>query len=168
MPPAARLGDVHVCPATTGPTPHVGGPLLPRPGTVLVAGAPAITSGDLAVCSGSPAAVVAGSATVYFDHRKAAREGDETSHGGKIASGCPTVLVDDRVWGGAAPGPSGPTPPASGPAGAGRSAAFRARPLRSGPTAEGIRAQRETLLEAARAGTPFAEPCEREPPDEDA
>ena len=27
MPPAARLGDLHVCPMVTGVVPHVGGPI---------------------------------------------------------------------------------------------------------------------------------------------
>ena len=29
MPPAARVGDMHVCPMVTGVVPHVGGPVLP-------------------------------------------------------------------------------------------------------------------------------------------
>ena len=30
MPPASRIGDNHVCPMVNpGPTPHVGGPILP-------------------------------------------------------------------------------------------------------------------------------------------
>jgi hypothetical protein len=29
MPPAARVGDMHVCPMVTGTVPHVGGPALP-------------------------------------------------------------------------------------------------------------------------------------------
>jgi hypothetical protein len=27
--PAARVGDMHVCPLVTGGVPHVGGPILP-------------------------------------------------------------------------------------------------------------------------------------------
>ncbi|HRT54053.1 MAG TPA: type VI secretion protein, partial [Flavobacteriales bacterium] len=43
--PAARVGDMHICPMVTPapvPVPHVGGPILP-PGNplVLIGGAPA-------------------------------------------------------------------------------------------------------------------------------
>ena len=46
MPPAARAGDMHVCPMVTGVVPHVGGPALP-PGepTVLIGGMPALRRG---------------------------------------------------------------------------------------------------------------------------
>ena len=67
MPPAARVGDMHVCPMVTPavpPVPHVGGPILP-PGypKVLIGGLPA------------------------------ARMGDMTAHGGSIIIGLPTVLI---------------------------------------------------------------------------
>lgn len=53
MPFAARITDMHVCPMSTGPVPHVGGPILP-PGapTVLIGGLPAATVGDMCVCTG--------------------------------------------------------------------------------------------------------------------
>jgi uncharacterized Zn-binding protein involved in type VI secretion len=91
--PAARVTDLHVCPATD-PKPHVGGPLLP-PGapTVLVTALPASTVGDLAVCVGPPDVVVSGSATVLICARPAARMGDPTAHGGTIVAGAPTVLI---------------------------------------------------------------------------
>ena len=67
MPPAARVGDMHVCPMVTPglpPIPHVGGPVMP-PGfpTVLIGGQPA------------------------------ARMGDMTAHGGSIVMGFPTVMI---------------------------------------------------------------------------
>jgi hypothetical protein len=42
MPPAARAGDMHICPLVSGVVPHVGGPVMP-PGvpTVLIGGMPA-------------------------------------------------------------------------------------------------------------------------------
>ena len=53
--PAARITDLHVCPMTTGPVPHVGGPILPPgTGTVLIGGLPAACVGDMAVCTGPP------------------------------------------------------------------------------------------------------------------
>ncbi|PMP77167.1 MAG: type VI secretion protein, partial [Roseiflexus castenholzii] len=29
MPPAARVSDMHTCPLSDGPKPHVGGPIMP-------------------------------------------------------------------------------------------------------------------------------------------
>ncbi|MBI5879539.1 MAG: PAAR domain-containing protein [Chloroflexi bacterium] len=68
--PAARVGDMHVCPMVTPgvpPIPHVGGPILP-PGspTVLIAGQPAARMGDMAVCVGPPDSIVMGCPTVMI------------------------------------------------------------------------------------------------------
>lgn len=95
--PAARVGDLHVCPMVTPglpPIPHVGGPILP-PGapTVLIGGQPAACMGDLCTCVGPPDSIVVGSATVLIGGRPAARMGDQTVHGGTITLGLPTVLI---------------------------------------------------------------------------
>lgn len=92
--PAARISDMHVCPMSTGPVPHVGGPILP-PGevTVLIGGMPAAKVGDMCVCVGPPDSIVAGSSTVLIGGMPAARMGDSTSHGGTIVLGEPTVLI---------------------------------------------------------------------------
>lgn len=92
--PAARISDMHVCPMSTGPVPHVGGPILP-PGevTVLIGGMPAAKVGDMCVCVGPPDSIVAGSSTVLIGGMPAARMGDSTSHGGSIVLGEPTVLI---------------------------------------------------------------------------
>ena len=94
MLPAARVGDMHVCPMVTGAVPHVGGPALP-PGapTVLIGGMPALRVGDMLTCTGPPDTVVAGSATVMIAGMPAARMGDSTAHGGTILAGEPTVLI---------------------------------------------------------------------------
>jgi uncharacterized Zn-binding protein involved in type VI secretion len=97
MPPAARVGDIHVCPMQTPgtpPIPHVGGPILP-PGTptVLIGGQPAACVGDMATCVGPPDSIVMGSATVMIGGKPAARMGDSTAHGGSITVGCPTVII---------------------------------------------------------------------------
>ncbi len=66
MPPAARVGDNHVCPMITPgtpPVPHVGGPISLGCPTVLIGGMPA------------------------------ARMGDMTAHGGVISVGYPMVLI---------------------------------------------------------------------------
>ncbi len=97
MPPAARLGDMHVCPMVTPglpPIPHVGGPILPPccP-TVLIGGMPAARATDMAVCVGPPDIIVQGSATVLIGGLPAARMGDKMAHGGVIVSGLPTVMI---------------------------------------------------------------------------
>lgn len=96
MRPAARVGDKHVCPA------HGGG-LIGPPGalTVLIAGMPAARLGDVALCLGPPNAIARGSAGVYIEGRPAARLGDATLHEGKLADGCPTVLIGEVGAGGA-------------------------------------------------------------------
>ena len=95
--PAARVGDMHVCPMVTPevpPIPHVGGPILPPGGiTVLIGGQPAARVGDMAVCVGPPDVIALGSMTVLICGQPAARLGDPCAHGGDIVLGCPTVLI---------------------------------------------------------------------------
>jgi uncharacterized Zn-binding protein involved in type VI secretion len=92
--PAARVGDMHVCPMFTVLVPHVGGPVLP-PGclTVLIGGMPAARMGDMALCVGPPDIIILGAPTVLIGGMPAARMGDATAHGGVIMIGYPMVLV---------------------------------------------------------------------------
>lgn len=92
--PAARIGDMHVCPLFTGPVPHVGGPILP-PGapTVLIGGLPAARVSDMCVCVGPPDVIAMGSTKVLIGGMPAARMGDLTAHGGTIVLGCFTVWI---------------------------------------------------------------------------
>ncbi len=94
MPPAARITDMHVCPMSTGPVPHVGGPVLP-PGapTVLINNLPAATLSNMCTCVGPPDTIIMGSATVLIGGMPAARLGDSTAHGGSIVVGSPTVMI---------------------------------------------------------------------------
>ena len=94
MPPAARVGDMHVCPMVTGVVPHVGGPILP-PGcpTVLIGGQPTARVGDMATCVGPPDVIAMGSTTVLIGGQPGARMGDPTAHGGSIVLGLPTVMI---------------------------------------------------------------------------
>ena len=94
MPPAARLGDMHVCPMVTGVVPHVGGPILPPccP-TVLTGGIPQARVGDMLTCVGPPDVIAIGSQTVLVGGQPAARMGDITAHGGVIVLGLPTVII---------------------------------------------------------------------------
>jgi len=92
--PAARVGDMHVCPMVTGVVPHVGGPVLPPGGvTVLIGGVPAARVGDMCTCVGPPDVIALGSETVLIGGQPAARMGDLTAHGGSIVLGLPTVLI---------------------------------------------------------------------------
>ena len=92
--PAARVGDMHVCPMITVLVPHVGGPVLP-PGclTVLIGGMPAARMGDMAICVGPPDIIILGAPTVLIGGQPAARMGDATAHGGVIVMGYPMVLL---------------------------------------------------------------------------
>ena len=92
--PAARVGDMHVCPMVTGIVPHVGGPVLPPGGiTVLIGGMPAARVGDMCLCVGPPDVVALGSFTTLIAGMPAARLGDMTAHAGVIVLGMPTVLI---------------------------------------------------------------------------
>lgn len=93
--PAARVGDMHVCPMINpGPVPHVGGPILP-PGaiTTLIGGMPAARVGDMALCTGPPDAIAVGSFKTLIGGMPAARMGDMTVHGGTIVVGHPLTLI---------------------------------------------------------------------------
>ena len=94
MPPAARITDMHTCPMSTGPVPHVGGPILPPCAVqVLIGFLPAARVTDMATCVGPPDVIVKGSSNVMIGGQPAARMGDSTAHGGVIILGCPTVLI---------------------------------------------------------------------------
>lgn len=92
--PAARAGDMHICPMVTAVVPHVGGPILP-PGwpMVLIGGQPAARMGDMAVCVGPPDIVIMGSPTVLIGGQPAARMMDPTAHGGMVVMGWPMVMI---------------------------------------------------------------------------
>lgn len=96
MLPAARVGDMHVCPMVTPgtpPIPHVGGPVTMGCPTVMIGFMPAARVGDLATCVGPPDAIAMGSMTVMIGFMPAARMGDMTVHGGTVAMGFPQVLI---------------------------------------------------------------------------
>jgi uncharacterized Zn-binding protein involved in type VI secretion len=91
---AARATDMHTCPMSDGPKPHVGGPLLPGGNsTVLIGGMPAAIVGDNCVCAGPPDSLIAGSSSVMIAGKPAVRMGDSTAHGGTVILGCMTVMI---------------------------------------------------------------------------
>lgn len=94
--PAARVTDMHMCPMITPgpiPIPHVGGPILPMPNTVLIGGLPAATVGQMCLCVGPPDSIIMGSTTVLASNMPLARMTSNTAHGGVVISGMPTVLI---------------------------------------------------------------------------
>lgn len=102
--PAARIGDMHVCPMVTPgvpPVPHVGGPITgPGVPTVLIGGLPAATMGDMCTCVGPPDPIIMGSTGVFIGGKPAARMGDSCAHTGTIVVGMPTVLIGEGAGGG--------------------------------------------------------------------
>jgi uncharacterized Zn-binding protein involved in type VI secretion len=67
--PAARVGDMHVCPMLnpgTPPPPHVGGPIMMGSPMVLIGGMPAARMGDMVTCAGPPDTIMLGCMTVLI------------------------------------------------------------------------------------------------------
>lgn len=63
--PAARVGDLHTCPASDGAKPHGGGPVGPVGSmTVWIGGFSAARVGDAAQCAGTPDAISTGDVNV--------------------------------------------------------------------------------------------------------
>ncbi len=94
--PAARLGDMHICPKVEpGPVPHVGGPILEGSPNVFINGMPAARVSDAALCVGSTDKISSGSSTVFINGKPAARMGDSCAHGGKIIIGSSNVFIGD-------------------------------------------------------------------------
>jgi uncharacterized Zn-binding protein involved in type VI secretion len=91
--PAARIGDLQVCPMLTVLVPHVGGPIMLGEMTVLVGGMPQARATDMVICVGPPDMIAMGSVTVLVGGMPAARLGDPCGHGGTIVLGCFTVLI---------------------------------------------------------------------------
>ena len=84
---------MHTCPASDGPKPHVGGPVIAGCPTVLIGFMPAARIGDSLTCVGPPDVISSGESTVLIGGMPAARIGDKTAHGGVIVSGMVTVLI---------------------------------------------------------------------------
>lgn len=93
MPPAARISDMHTCPMSDGPKPHVGGPIIKGEPTVKIGFMPAARVTDTLTCVGPPDMIAKGSATVKIGFLPAARLGDQTVHGGVIVTGFPKVMI---------------------------------------------------------------------------
>lgn len=100
MPPAARIGDAHICPITI-PLPHVGGPVMGPPpiGLVLIGGLPAAMMGTTCTCMVGVDVIALGCPFVLVNFRPIAFMGSATAHAGMVTTGWPTVVVGDAVAG---------------------------------------------------------------------
>ncbi|MDF2383713.1 PAAR domain-containing protein [Nostoc ellipsosporum NOK] len=107
--PAARVGDLHVCPMVDVLKPHVGGPVMPLAAvaTVMIEGMPAAVFGTVCQCVGPPDSIVMGSSGVFIGGQPAARMGDMTAHGGTIVKGAATVLIGESGGGSGGAGAGG-------------------------------------------------------------
>ncbi|NBC86649.1 MAG: hypothetical protein GVY25_10710 [Bacteroidetes bacterium] len=88
--PAARLGDMHVCPMATPalpPVPHVGGPVTLGSAGVMIGGMPAARMGDMCVCTGPPDSIVMGCPTVLIGEVGAGAASGGAGGGGGGAAG---------------------------------------------------------------------------------
>lgn len=87
--PAARIGDMHICPMLNPgvpPPPHVGGPVVLGSPMVLIGGAPAARMGDMLVCAGPPDSIIMGCPTVLIGSG-----GSGSGSGGGASAGAPAA-----------------------------------------------------------------------------
>ena len=153
--PAARIGDMHLCPMVApGPCPHVGGPIIQGSPNVITGGMPQARVGDKAICCCPPDTIAAGSSGVLVNNKPAARLTDSTVHGGKIIVGCPTVLIGGGGGGGGqSAGAKGGAITTKVKAGADVGGSVDMNSLRN--------AQAKALKQAQQRGQPFCETCNR-------
>ena len=151
--PAARIGDMHVCPMVTPgtpPVPHVGGPISgPGVPTVLIGGKPAAVLGDMCVCTGPPDTITLGSTGVLIGGKPAARMGDMCAHGGSIVMGQPNVLIGEIS-------PNGMHKMSS----VVKSIIAKIEGFEGGKAGALVARQTLSLKKAAQDGAPFCEVCD--------
>jgi uncharacterized Zn-binding protein involved in type VI secretion len=66
MPAWRATADMHTCPLSSGPVPHVGGVVVMGSFSVLINGLPAARQGDMIVESGPPNTIAMGCPTVII------------------------------------------------------------------------------------------------------
>lgn len=99
--PAARVGDLHVCPMLnpgTPPPPHVGGPISMGSPMVLIGGMPAARLGDMATCAGPPDSIIMGCPTVLIGEGgsgSGSGGGAGSSGAGGAAASAKSALTDN-------------------------------------------------------------------------
>jgi uncharacterized Zn-binding protein involved in type VI secretion len=94
MPRISLLGHDHTCPAKTGRTPHVGGPIVSGNAALTVNGIPAALVGDTCTCkAGGPDTIVSGTSALTVNGIPAAHVGSSTAHGGVVVQGDAALTV---------------------------------------------------------------------------
>jgi uncharacterized Zn-binding protein involved in type VI secretion len=88
---AARAGDHHDCPHGS----HVGGPILAGSDNVWIDDKPAARMGDRSRCCGPTDRIESSAPGVFFNWRRAARQGDATRHSGVVVGGSSGVYIGD-------------------------------------------------------------------------
>ena len=91
--PAARLGDLHTCPAMIAAAAGTGPITPPCCPAVLVGGLPVARMGDPTTCVESADLVALGNPHVLIGGRPVARMGDATTLGGLILNSCFRVFL---------------------------------------------------------------------------
>lgn len=64
LPAWRATADMHTCPLSDGPKPHVGGTVAVGSATVMIGGLPAARQGDMVVEAGPPNSIAQGAPTV--------------------------------------------------------------------------------------------------------
>ena len=96
--PAARVGDMHVCPMLnpgTPPPPHVGGPISLGSAGVMIGGMPAARMGDMATCSGPPDSIIMGCPTVLIGETGGGSSGGGGGSAAAANAGAHAALVGE-------------------------------------------------------------------------
>lgn len=149
---------MHVCPMVNpGPVPHVGGPVIKGQPNVLTGKMPQARVSDMCVCAGPPDTIVRGSSGVFVGGMPAARMGDNTSHGGVIVAGCPTVIIGETFAGGGGGGGAGAGGGGGGTgSGPGQQAKgrFKTRPANMGQSGAPA-TDKPCLAKAGKSGSAF-------------
>lgn len=106
--PASRIGDLHTCPMSTGPVPHVGGPFILGSPTVLVGMMPQSRVTDQLVCVGPPDVALKGEPTVLVG--MAGAGGVMSASAGVVAMGASVLSAAPPSVGGGSPAAAGTQP----------------------------------------------------------
>lgn len=98
--PAARMGDMHVCPMVNPgvpPPPHVGGPITKGSASVQIGGMAAARVGDTVTCAGPPDSIAMGCMTVLIGDSMSGGGGAGGSGSGKSGQGGGAATAEEKV-----------------------------------------------------------------------
>jgi uncharacterized Zn-binding protein involved in type VI secretion len=88
------VGHNHTCPAYSGNTAHVGGPITSGNSALTVNGIPVALVGDTCSCeAGGPDTIISGTSALTINGIPAAMVGSSTAHGGQVVQGDSALTV---------------------------------------------------------------------------